>query len=117
MELMTVSVHEVLVHGAAVVVRHVLLLPLGMLSGSRSGQVPPAPTWAQQARNKDVRSYRLHRARKDSCLHNIADQLSYLLVTSDPKISSVNIGATCQLREAAATSNASREVFVEPAES
>ena len=102
---MTVSVHELFVHGAAVVVRHALLLPLGMLREE-----------AQEARNKDVRSYRLHRARKDSRLHNIADQFGYLLVTSDPKISSVNLGATCQLREAAATSNVSREVFVEPAE-
>ena len=44
----------------------------------------------------------------------IADQFGHLLVTSDPKISSVNLGARCQLRKAAVTSNVSREVFVEP---
>lgn len=94
---MPVSVHKVLVHGAAVV--DTLPLPLGMLSEE-----------AQEARNKDIRSYRLHHARKDSRLHNIADQFGYLMVTSDPKISSINLSARCR-RGAAAMSSLSREVM------
>ena len=94
---MPFSVRKVLVHGAAVV--DALPLPLGMLSEE-----------AQEARNKDVRSYRLHHARKDSRLHNIADQFGYLLVTSDPKISSVNLSARCQTG-ATVTANMSREVL------
>ena len=93
---MPVSVHKVLVHGAAVA--DALPLPLGMLSEE-----------AQEARNKDVRSYRLHHARKDSRLHIIAEQFGYLLVTSDPKISSVNISARC--RGATAASSMSSEVL------
>lgn len=68
---MPVSVHKVLVHGADVI--EALPLPLGRLSEE-----------AQEARNKDVRAYRLHHARKDTLLHNIADQFGCLLVTSDP---------------------------------
>ena len=55
---MPVSVHKVLVHGTAVV--QALPLPLGKLSEE-----------AQEARNKDVRAYRLHNSRKDSRLHTI----------------------------------------------
>ena len=85
---------------------HALLLPLGMLNEE-----------VQEARNKDVRSYRLHRARRMPRLHNIADQFGYQLVTNDRNINSMNLGATYQPREPAATSNVSREVLIEPAES
>ena len=94
---MPVSVHKILVHGAAVV--DALPLPLGMLSEE-----------AQEARNKDIRSYRLHHARKDSRLHTIADQFGYLMVTSDPKISSINLSARCR-RGAAATPSLSPELL------
>ena len=93
---MPVSVHKVLVHGAAVV--DALPLPLGMLSEE-----------AQEARNKDIRAFRLHHARKDSRLNNIADQFGYLLVTSDPTISSVNLSARCR-RAATAASSLSPDV-------
>ena len=80
---MPVSVHKVLVHGAAVI--DAIPLLLGKLSEE-----------AQEARNKDVRSYRLNHARKNTRLHNISDQFRYLLVTSDPFISSVNLEQRCQ---------------------
>lgn len=80
---MPVSVHKVLVHGPAVV--EALPLPLGKLSEE-----------AQEARNKDVRAYRLHNARKDSRLHTMMDQFGFLLVTSDPLISSVYLARRCR---------------------
>ena len=72
---MPAAVHKILVHGPAVV--NSLLLPIGTLSEE-----------AQESRHKDVRAYRLHHARKDSRVHNMADVFGYMLVTSDPIISS-----------------------------
>ena len=65
---MPASLHKVLIHGADVTKS--LLLPVGMMSEE-----------AQEARNKDVRAYRLHHARKDSREHTMADQMGYLFVT------------------------------------
>ena len=80
---MPVSLHEILLHGSAVI--DCLRLPLGMMSEE-----------AQEARNKDVRAFRVRHARKYSRLHTIADQFGFLLVTSDPKISSVNLKTRCE---------------------
>ena len=80
---MPISLHKVLVHGPAVV--EALPLPLGKLSEE-----------AQEARNKDVRAYRLHNARKDTRLHTMLDQFGFLLVTSDPLISSIYLERRCR---------------------
>ena len=80
---MPAAVHKILLHGAAVV--ESLVLPIGMLSEE-----------AQESRNKDVRAYRLDHARKDSRLHTMADQFGYLMVTSDPLISSSTISDRCR---------------------
>ena len=75
---MPASLHKVLIHGADVT--ESLILPVGMMSEE-----------AQEARNKDVRAYRLRHARKDSRVHTMADQMGYLLVTSDPVVSSSSV--------------------------
>ena len=80
---MPAAVHKVLIHGAAVV--ESLVLPIGMLSED-----------AQESRNKDFRAYRLQHTRKDSRLHTMADQFGYLLVTSDPLISSSCVREYCR---------------------
>ena len=72
---MPASLHKVLIHGSDVAKS--LILPVGMMSEE-----------AQEARNKDVRDYRLQHTRKDSREHTMADQMGYLFVTSDPLISS-----------------------------
>ena len=43
---------------------------------------------AQESRNKDNRLYRIKHARKISRTATITDQFSYLLITSDPSVSS-----------------------------
>ena len=77
------SLHKVLIHGARVV--KALPLPLGHLSEE-----------AQESRNKDIRAYRLGHARKNSRENTLGDQFRFLLVTSDPVISSASLQARCQ---------------------
>ena len=72
---MPVTLHKILVHGPVIVKR--MCLPIGLFSEE-----------AQERRNKDIKSYRLHHSRKDSRMHTIDDQFRTLLVTSDPMISS-----------------------------
>ena len=90
------SVHKVLIHGAKVV--EALPLPLGLLSEE-----------AQECRNKDIRAYRLGHARKNSRENNLGDQFRFMLVTSDPIISSARLQARCQ-RVAALMSGVPAEV-------
>lgn len=73
---MPASVHKVLLHGGEVV-RH-FLIPIGQLSED-----------AQEARNKDFRSYREHHTRKTSRSKTNEDILNRLLISSDPLISSI----------------------------
>ena len=80
---MPAAVHKILIHGAEVA--DSLVLPVGMLSEE-----------VLESRNKDVRAYRLSHARKDSRLHTMADQFGYLMVTSDPLISSSAISDRCR---------------------
>ena len=54
------------------------MLPLGMFSEE-----------AQESRNKDNKQFRLHHARTDSREHTMEDKFHYLLITSDPLISSL----------------------------
>lgn len=71
---MPVTVHKVLVHGADII--DSCILPIGQLSEE-----------AQEARNRDLRRYRLEHARKFSRKRTIEDVLHMLLVSSDPVIS------------------------------
>ena len=71
---MPASAHKLLIHGADAI-NH-LLLPIVMFSEE-----------AQEARNKHLRSFRLHHARKDSRVHTMTDVAQQLFVTSDPVIS------------------------------
>ena len=71
---MPVTLHKILVHGPIIIKR--LILPIGLFSED-----------SQESRNKDIRNYREHHARKDSPLHTITDQFNRLLITSDPFIS------------------------------
>ncbi|KAF0313620.1 hypothetical protein FJT64_015854 [Amphibalanus amphitrite] len=77
---MTPTLHRLLMHSAALVEQ--CLLPIGMMSEE-----------ASEARHKDVRLYRLQRARRDSRLNTMADVFGRLLVTSDPVISSSGASA------------------------
>lgn len=72
---MPTSVHIVLLHGYAII--DALALPIGQLSED-----------AQEARNKDIRSYREKHARKCSREKTMEDVFNRLLVSSDPLISS-----------------------------
>ena len=72
---MPASVHKLLIHGAVVI--RSLLLPIGCYSEE-----------AQESRNKDNRLYRIRHARKISRTATITDQFCYLMITSDPSISS-----------------------------
>lgn len=71
---MTPTLHKILIHGS-VIVREALL-PIGMLSEE-----------AQEARNKDFKSYREFFARKTTRTDNITDIMNRLLISSDPFIS------------------------------
>lgn len=72
---MPATVHKILIHGTIIISS--ALLPIGMLSEE-----------AQEARNKDLRKYREHHARKFSRKQNMEDVLHMLLLSSDPVISS-----------------------------
>ena len=72
---MPVSVHILLMHGATVLASS--LLPIGMMSEE-----------AQEARNKDNKSFRLKHARKTSRKDTMSDVFHRLMVTGDIVISS-----------------------------
>jgi len=71
------SVHKILVHGADII--KTVSLPIGMMSEE-----------ALEARNKDMRNYRVNHTRKNSRLNTMVDLFNTLLVTSDPLISSIS---------------------------
>lgn len=73
---MPASVHKLLIHGKQIV--ESALLPIGQLSEK-----------AQEARNKDCRSFREHHARKTFPESNVQDLMHMLLVTSDSLITSL----------------------------
>lgn len=75
---MSTTMHKILMHSATVT--ESCIVPIGMLSEE-----------AQEARNKHVRNYREHFARKSSRKRNMEDVIKRLLVSSDPLISSVFI--------------------------
>lgn len=83
---MPTTLHKLLAHSAAVV--QSCHLPIGMMSEE-----------AAEAANKRVRQYRLDHTRKDSRLHTMSDLVGYLLVASDPLLSSSGLQ---RRREAAA---------------
>lgn len=74
---MPASVHKLLIHGPAIVKASVL--PIGMYSEE-----------ALESRNKHLRNYREHHARKCSREKTITDMFHALLYTSDPMISSIS---------------------------
>lgn len=71
---MTPTMHKVLRHGAEIISN--ALLPIGQLSEE-----------AAEARNKHIREFRLHHARKFSREQCNRDVLNRLLLTSDPLLS------------------------------
>ncbi|KAF0314431.1 hypothetical protein FJT64_015105 [Amphibalanus amphitrite] len=73
---MSTTLHKLLSHSAAVV--ESCHLPIGMMSEE-----------AAEATHKRVRQYRLRHTRKDSRIHTMSDLLGYLLVASDPLLSSL----------------------------
>ena len=75
---MPVSMHKLLLHSSEIILK--FLLPIGLYSEE-----------AQESRNKDNKQFRLYHSRKDIRLHTIEDQLHYLLITSDPIISTIII--------------------------
>lgn len=70
---MTPTVHKLLIHGSDVI-KHAIL-PIGMLGED-----------GQETRNKCIRNYREHHARKFSRVANLEDVFRRLLITSDPVI-------------------------------
>lgn len=72
---MPVTIHKILMHGSLIIKS--AILPIGMFSEE-----------AQEARNKDLRSFREHHARKFSRKQNLEDVIHLLLISSDPVISS-----------------------------
>lgn len=73
---MPTSVHKVLLHGADII--NFFNLPIGFYSEE-----------AQEARNKDFRNIREHQTRKSSRQNTNEDILHWMLITSDPLISSM----------------------------
>ena len=72
---MSTTLHKLLAHSAAVV--DSCHLPIGMMSEE-----------AAEAANKRLRQYRMRHTRKDSRLHTMSDLFGYMLVASDPLVSS-----------------------------
>lgn len=68
------TAHKLLVHGSTII-QHAIL-PIGMLSEE-----------VQESRNKSIRKFREHHARKFSRVTNIEDVFKRLLITSDPVVS------------------------------
>lgn len=75
---MSTTLHKLLSHSAAVV--DACHLPIGLMSEE-----------AAEAANKRLRQYRLRHTRKDSRLHTMSDLFGYLLVASDPLVSSLGL--------------------------
>lgn len=71
------SIHKILIHGAEII--NNVVLPIGMMSEE-----------ALEARNKDVRNFRLHHTRKTSRQHTMEDLMHALLFSSDPFISTLS---------------------------
>lgn len=73
---MPTTIHKILIHGPTIV--DYSPLPIGQISED-----------AQEVRNKDIRHYREHFARKNSREATMQDIFNRLLITSDPLISSL----------------------------
>ena len=73
---MSTTLHRLLAHSAAVIDN--FDLPIGMMSEE-----------AAESLNKCICEFRLKHTRKDSRLHTMSDMFGYLLVASDPVLSSV----------------------------
>lgn len=74
---MSATVHKLLLHGADIVTCNAII-PIGKLSEE-----------ASEARNKDFRRFREHNSRKKSRVSSNEDILNFLLLSSDPLISSM----------------------------
>ena len=96
---MPASVHKLLVHGADVI--ESLVLPIGMYSEE-----------VQEARNKHNRQYRLSHSRKTSRKDTMQDQFNYLLVSSDPVITSIIESDINQPRRRRTSGPSSRKVDI-----
>ena len=68
------TVHKILIHGSDVI-KHVSL-PIGMMTEE-----------ALEARNKDLRKFRLHHTRKNLRKNKMEDLAHTLFISSDPVIS------------------------------
>lgn len=79
------SIHKILIHGGEIISN--VGLPIGMMSEE-----------ALEARNKDVRNFRLLHIRKTSRQHTMADLMHALLFSSDPFISSLSKGTRTSSR-------------------
>lgn len=79
---MPTSVHKILMHGAEII-KH-FALPIGMMSEE-----------ALEARNKDLRKYRLHHTRKNSRKNTMEDLANTLFISSDPFITMLSKGSVC----------------------
>lgn len=79
-------VHKVLYHGAEII--DFFNLPIGYFSEE-----------PQEARNKDFRKIRENSCRKSSRLNNNEDLIHWLLITSDPLISSMRVSRTKTRKE------------------
>ena len=75
---MPTSIHEILIHGYLVI--EWAPLPIGSLSEE-----------AQESRNKDIKKYRENYSRKNSRKNTMMDVMYWLLVSSDPLISSLRL--------------------------
>lgn len=67
------TVHKILFHGSTII--SASMLPIGLLSEE-----------AQEARNKDYRSYRREHSRKNNRINTNEDVFNFLTVSSDPYI-------------------------------
>ena len=74
------SVHKILIHGADII-KHVPL-PIGMMSEE-----------ALEAKNKDLRKYRLSHTRKSSRQNTMEDLAHSLFISSDPLITMLSNGS------------------------
>ncbi|XP_025417730.1 uncharacterized protein LOC112688647 [Sipha flava] len=70
------TIHKILMHGSLII--QYALVPIGQLSEE-----------AQEARNKDYIRCRKHHSRHNSRLNTNTDLFNFLLVTSNPKITSL----------------------------
>ena len=84
---MPVSLHKLLVHSSQIIAN--FELPIGMYTEK-----------AGEARNKDSKYIREHHTRKISRTLTLTDQFNYLLVTSDPIISSFSFQKTRKKKKA-----------------